>query len=72
MNTTCKLCNGTYDFRSILFRDCFGEMGIAFAGGSGKADADNRFRFCPACGKELTKENFNGEEQYFDDDADKE
>lgn len=62
MNKNCKLCDGRYDFDSILIRECLNETTIAFAGGSGKADESNRFRFCPACGEKLTKENFGEKE----------
>lgn len=58
MNKNCKLCDGRYNFDSILIRECLNEPTIAFAGGSGKANESNRFRFCPACGEKLTKENF--------------
>ena len=62
MNKSCILCNGKYNFDSILIKECLNETTIAFAGGSGKADNNNRFRYCPACGEKLTKENFGGRE----------
>ena len=62
MNKICRLCNGKYNFDSILIRECLNKPTIAFAGGSGKADESNRFRFCPACGEKLTKENFGCKE----------
>lgn len=62
MNKYCRLCNGKYNFDGIIIRECFGEPTIAFTGGSGKANKTNRFKFCPACGEELTKENFGGKE----------
>ena len=62
MNKHCKLCDGKYNFDSILIKECLNETTIAFAGGSGKADNNNRFRYCPACGEKLTKENFGGRE----------
>lgn len=62
MNKNCRLCNGKYNFDSILIRECLNKPTIAFACGSGKADESNRFRFCPACGEKLTKENFGGKE----------
>ena len=63
MNKSCILCNGKYNFDSILIKECLNEITIAFAGGSGKANNNNnRFRYCPACGEKLTKENFGGRE----------
>ena len=62
MNKNCKLCDGKYNFDSILIRECLNEPTIAFAGGSSKSDKDNCFRFCPVCGEKLTKENFGGKE----------
>ena len=34
--------------------------GIAFSGNKRQVNNDNRFRFCPKCGRELTKEDFGG------------
>ena len=34
--------------------------GIAFSGSKKQVNNDNRFRFCPKCGRELTKEDFGG------------
>ena len=59
MNKNCRLCNGKYNFDSILIKNVLNEPTIAFVGGSGKADSNNRFRYCPACGEKLTKENFS-------------
>ena len=58
MNRLCKLCDGEYDFSSLEITKCLNEISIGFAGGSRKADNDSRFKFCPACGEKLTKENF--------------
>ena len=60
MNKLCKLCDGKYDFSSLEIIMCLNEISIAFAGGSRKADENRLFRFCPACGEKLTKENFSG------------
>lgn len=38
-----------------IIKECLNKTTIAFAGGSGKADNNNRFRYCPACGEKLTK-----------------
>ena len=62
MNKSCKLCDGKYNFDSILVRECLNKPTVAFAGGSSKANENNRFRFCPICGEKLTKENFGGRE----------
>lgn len=59
MNKLCKLCNGKYDFSSLKITKCLNEITIAFAGGSSKADENSRFKYCPACGEKLTKENFS-------------
>ena len=61
MNKSCILCNGKYNFDSILIKECLNETTIAFAGGSGKADNNNHFRYCPACGEKLTKEKISKE-----------
>lgn len=42
--------------------------GIALSGSKRQVNNDNRFRFCPKCGRELTKENFGGVN--FDDKPD--
>ena len=34
--------------------------GIAFSGSKRQVNNDNRFKFCPKCGRELTKEDFGG------------
>lgn len=62
MNKLCKLCDGHLDFRKFVIEESFGKMDIAFSGSLKQCNADNAFRFCPLCGKPLTKENFgNGE-----------
>ena len=58
MNKHCKLCDGTYDFRKLMISN--GE--IAFVGHLSMCNIENKFRFCPACGEKLTKENFNNKE----------
>lgn len=68
MNNNCKLCGGKYDFRMIKIDECLNMTGIALSGSKRQVNNDNRFRFCPKCGRELTKENFGGVN--FDDKPD--
>ena len=60
MNNNCKLCGGKYDFRMVQIDECLNMTGIALSGSKRQVNNDNRFRFCPSCGRELTKENFGG------------
>lgn len=60
MNNNCELCGGKYDFRMVQIDECLNMIGIALSGSKRQVNNDNRFRFCPKCGKELTKENFGG------------
>ena len=53
MNKHCKLCDGTYDFRKLMISN--GE--IALVGHLSMCNIKNKFRYCPACGEKLTKEN---------------
>lgn len=51
----CKLCE-TYDFTRIGVGDWFANNDrphIYFAGGSGIVPNDQRFRYCPMCGKQI-------------------
>ena len=68
MNNNCELCGGKYDFRMVQIDECLNMTGIAFSGSKRQVNNDNRFRFCPKCGRELTKENFGGVN--FDDQSD--
>ena len=68
MNNNCELCGGKYDFRMVQIDACLNMTGIALSGSKRQVNNDNRFRFCPKCGKELTKENFGGVD--FDDKPD--
>lgn len=61
MNKRCKLCDGHYNFDSLVIDEYGKEIRVAFTGGSGRANKDNCFRFCPACGERLTAENFGGD-----------
>lgn len=60
MKNNCKLCGGKYDFRMIKIDEYLDMTGIAFSGSKRQVNNDNRFRFCPKCGRELTKEDFGG------------
>ena len=60
MKNNCKLCGGKYDFRMVQIDEYLNMTGIAFTGRKRQVNNDNRFRFCPKCGRELTKEDFGG------------
>ena len=60
MKNNCKLCGGKYDFRMVQIDEYLDMTGIAFSGSKRQVNNDNRFRFCPKCGRELTKEDFGG------------
>lgn len=60
MNNNCELCGGKYDFRMVQIDKYLDVTGIAFSGSKKQVNNDNRFRFCPKCGRELTKEDFGG------------
>lgn len=60
MKNNCKLCGGKYDFRMVQIDEYLDITGIAFSGSKRQVNNDNRFRFCPKCGRELTKEDFGG------------
>ena len=60
MNNNCELCGGKYDFRMVKIDEYLDMTGIAFSGSKRQVNNDNRFIFCPKCGRELTKENFGG------------
>jgi hypothetical protein len=62
MNKNCKLCGGTFDFRKVYISKCLNETDIAFPGNLLQVNKNNCFTFCPACGKKLSRENFNGED----------
>lgn len=60
MNNNCPLCGGKYDFRMVQIDEYFNVTGIALSGNKRQVNNDNRFIFCPKCGRELTKEDFGG------------
>lgn len=68
MNNNCELCDGKYDFRMVKIDKYLDMTGIVFSGSKSQVNNDNRFRFCPKCGRELTKEDFGGVD--FDDKPD--
>lgn len=53
---TCRLCGGSYDFRKIQIGECLGGIGISFNGSLQASTEENRFKFCPECGRKLTAE----------------
>lgn len=60
MNNNCELCGGKYDFRMAEIGR-FDDMAvISLSGSLFQIDNDNRFYYCPKCGRKLTKENFKG------------
>jgi hypothetical protein len=65
MKNNCELCGGKYDFRMVQINEYLNMTGIAFSGSKRQVNNNNRFRFCPKCGRELTKEDFGGAD--FDD-----
>lgn len=60
MKNNCELCGGKYDFRMVQIDKYLDVTGIAFSGSKRQVNNDNRFRFCPKCGRELTKDDFGG------------
>jgi len=62
MDNNCELCGGKYDFRMTEIGR-FDDMAvISLSGSVFQIDNDNRFYYCPKCGKKLTKENFKGKD----------
>ena len=60
MKNNCELCGGKYDFRMAEIGR-FDDMAvISLSGSVFQIDNDNRFYYCPKCGRKLTKENFKG------------
>lgn len=62
MENNCKLCGTKYDFRMVQITKCLGTMGISLSGSVDQVHKENAFKFCPECGRKLTKENFDGKE----------
>ena len=44
----------------VQIDEYFNMIGIALSASKRQVNNDNRFIFCPKCGKKLTKENFGG------------
>ena len=63
MKNNCELCGKKYNFKMVKINEYLNMIGIALSGSKRQVNNDNRFRFCPKCGKELTKENFGGAEK---------
>lgn len=60
MDNNCELCGGKYDFRMTEIGR-FDDMAvISLSGSVFQIDNNNRFYYCPKCGRKLTKENFKG------------
>ena len=60
MKNNCKWCGSKYDFRMVQISELFGEVGISLSENLRQVNSTNAFKFCPVCGRELTKENFDG------------
>lgn len=62
MENSCKLCGSKYDFRMVKIGELFGETTICLSGSLSDVNSTNAFKYCPLCGRELTKENYDGHE----------
>lgn len=51
----CPLCTGGH-LNTVGFDSAFGDARIYLCGGNSRPPADERFRFCPLCGKRLNGE----------------
>lgn len=72
MNKFCKLCDGRLDFSKFLIDvESSSSPNINFHGSMSNCNKNNAFRFCPACGTRLTKENFGGDDVFNDDGVEK-
>lgn len=60
MNNNCELCGGKYDFRMTEIGRFDDIEVISLSGSVFQIDNNNRFYYCPKCGRKLTKENFKG------------
>lgn len=54
----CKLCGGNFDFRKVQITECLGEIGITLTGNLHRINEENKFKFCPECGRKLTDDDF--------------
>lgn len=62
MSSKCILCDNGYDFRKIQVNEILGTVGIALASSLNSVTKSNAFKYCPVCGKKLTKDNFGGKQ----------
>ena len=60
MKNNCELCGGKYDFRMAEIGRFDDIAVISLSGSVFQIDNNNRFYYCPKCGRKLTKENFKG------------
>lgn len=60
MKNNCRLCGTGYDFRMVQITKCLGEIGISLSGHVDQVNRKNAFKFCPECGRRLTRENYCG------------
>lgn len=65
MKNNCRLCGSEYDFRMVQISSCLNEIGICLSGHVKQVNSINCFKFCPECGRKLTKDNFDGHEIRF-------
>lgn len=57
---TCKLCDGNFDFRKMQISEVLGEVGIQFSSNLNLISDENKFKYCPLCGRKLEDKNFKG------------
>lgn len=62
MKNNYRLCGSKYDFRMVQISNCLNEIGICLSGHVKQVNSINCFKFCPECGRKLTKDNFDGHE----------
>lgn len=55
----CKLCDGNFDFRKMQITKVLGEVGIQFTPNLNCLLDENKFKYCPLCGRKLEDKNFN-------------
>lgn len=58
----CKLYDGNFDFRKMQITEVLGEVGIQFTPNLNLLPNENRFKYCPLCGRKLENKNFKGVE----------
>lgn len=60
VESECELCGSNYDFRMVEINNVLGSIGVVLTNNVRNANSDNCFRYCPRCGRKLTKENYGG------------